>query len=106
MKSKNLISLEILFIYNIMGYCNIQIHCEKSFLIMTLFVKVKKYTTQKKRYTMTHKTCSHNVLSPRYSSPYVFSKVLHKGNFSFPRSYHKLERGRELKARDASGLIV
>jgi hypothetical protein len=31
MKSKNLILLEILFIFNIMGYCNIQIHCENPF---------------------------------------------------------------------------
>jgi hypothetical protein len=69
-------------------------------------VKVQKYTTQKERYIMTHKTCSESVLSPRYSGPYVFSKVLHKVNFSFPKSHHELERGRELKARDVDGLIV
>jgi hypothetical protein len=34
---------------------------------------------------MTHKTCSHSVLSPCYFGPYVFSKNLHKGNFSFPK---------------------
>lgn len=55
---------------------------------------------------MTHKTCSDSVLSPRYSGPYVFSKVLHKVNFSFPENHHELERGRELKARDVDGLIV
>jgi hypothetical protein len=42
-------------------------------------VKVQKYTTQKKK-KVHYETQNifHFVVSPRYSGPYVLSKVLHK----------------------------